>query len=97
MPATPSFMPGDPGFAARYPGICCRCGNRIDVSDLIAYDEDDAIYGIECCGDVVPDAEPFTAKKGVEPIRVMPTGKTKRDACSRCFIIHTTAQGDECE
>lgn len=86
------------GFAARYPGTCVGCGNRFDISALVAYNEDDQLYGVECCGYLSMD-EPgdIDAKAGREKIRVMPTGKSKRDACPRCFIIHTAGQGDECE
>lgn len=30
-------------------------------------------------------------------IAVIPPGRTVTDKCRRCFLIHTIAQGDECE
>jgi hypothetical protein len=47
----------------------------------------------------LPDAGTFAVMMAADknPIPVMPPGRTKADRCDKCFIIHTTAQGDECQ
>jgi hypothetical protein len=104
MPATPA--PYDPEtrslrwFVAQYTsGACSGCGTPIHEGEEIAYsgnqEEGQYLVRRECCD--APDV--YVSESSTRPsrVKVMPTGKTKRDVCSRCFIIHTAAQGDECE
>lgn len=79
-------------------GRCSSCGERINEGDDIAYTGDEgtrAIIRRDCCGLA---AELYReSDNDREPrIAVMPPGG-KRPACMRCFIIHTPAQGDQCE
>lgn len=95
MSATPRLIepPGDeprysPVWPARYPGTCGNCGQSFDVGDEIRRDGG-TIVGTMCCtidGPREPDHTP----------EVMPRGKTARDRCDRCFIVHGTGQV-ECE
>lgn len=106
MPATPKHYLGNPDaefrwFEARYPGSCAGCGDPFEAGSQIGYaastgeDSRDQLIARACCGDGlgVTDAELMSRNK---PVRVMPPGKTARDRCNRCFMIHTAAQGDEC-
>lgn len=95
MPATPREIPPDEPrmFTARYHGIC-GCGDEFYEGDMIGYNLSGTLFAQQCCGH---SPEPTPNQERQPNIRVMPTGKTKRDVCSRCFIIHTAAQGDECE
>lgn len=97
-------------FAARFSGKCASCQVAFEPNDLIGYDEDDNIVGLECCGGIPSDevntltVEPESDGSGFDSfhpgrspdIRVMPTGKTAKDKCPRCWMIHAVGQGDDC-
>jgi len=103
MPATPAMFDPDAEplrwFTASFKGGHCRhCGEDIEEGDEMAYASDRQIVRRECCGDDPQQPELITNPRNrPSEQRVMPTGKTKRDACSRCFIIHTAGQGDDCD
>lgn len=98
-------------FHARYSsGNCMSCGGLVHKGDRIAL-VGDQILG-DCCEEVRHDLFDDPGPQGVpgraddpfeEPARrttvreVMPPGRTARDACPRCFIVHTIPQGDECQ
>lgn len=98
-------------FEAEFTGGRCGtpgCKYDIKRGDIIAYFKSE--YGRilirrECCGEqadlilVDVTAEPESESEDTfdsNPQMLLPPGRTKTDACSKCFIIHTTVQGDEC-
>lgn len=98
-------------FAARFSGKCATCNQGFNDGDQIGYDQEDQIVGLECCGGTstgelnvltieaeTSDGVDFDSfNRGRAPsIRVMPTGKTAKDRCDRCFMIHAVGQGSEC-
>jgi hypothetical protein len=107
MAATPAmYDPNNPllyWFEAQFTsGKCCGCGEQIAEGDQIAYtggEGNRSLVRRECCGLAAESngAEFNAFNRGrASGITVMPPGG-KRPACTRCFIIHTPAQGDECE
>lgn len=76
-------------ITAQYDGRCGPCGQPFKVGDAVFYDDDDALVGVECCGN--PD-EPRANIDGTIPrIEVMPRGRTVKDRCDRCFQIPATS------
>lgn len=71
-------------FSAKHPGMCTGCGAQFKEGVDIAY-LDGAIVARDCC-----------AGTGVRLEQVMPRGKSTKDACPECFLIHSTLQ-TECE
>lgn len=95
-------------FKARYTGKCGACETLFHDGDQIGYTDEHILVGLECCGgselvSLPHEAESFTGadfdsfNHGRPPaIRVMPTGKTAKDVCMSCFMIHSVGQGDTC-
>lgn len=83
-------------FIAKYRFDCGRCGEVHPAGTEARYETDSStVSAIECM-------ETYEAPTGgsaptYRPDTIMPRGKTVRDRCSRCFLVHTAAQGDECE
>jgi hypothetical protein len=104
MPATPQTIVEDPGphwiLASFTGGHCGQCKTPIHEGDEIAY-LDDTLIRRECCAETgmyLSDTELANANRGrVDRVLVMPRGKTAKDRCPRCFIIHTVGQGDSCD
>jgi len=71
-------------FSAKHPGNCCGCGIRFKEGVDIAY-LDGAIVARDCC-----------MGTGVMLEKIMPRGKSPKDYCRKCFLIHSTLQ-TECE
>ena len=96
--ATPQYVDDrSPWFIASFGGTCNGCDTPFQAGAEIAYDDDNQIIG-RCCHDgTVFDGSMLVVDTRKTPMKVMPPGKTKADRCPRCFIIHTTAQGDECQ
>lgn len=74
-------------FSAQFRGSCGTCGKRFEAGDQVGYTKDDVngediLVALECC-----------AGTGIEDIKdLIPRGKTAKDACTLCFIIHSTNQ-----
>lgn len=72
-------------FAAKYRHRCSACNSPIEVGDMIAK-VDGAYVGLECC----------TGTVNASFDSLLPHGKTPKDACPKCFIVHSSMQ-TECE
>jgi hypothetical protein len=98
-------------FAAQFNGSCSTCGTGFSEGDQIGFNAENEIVAEDCCGGAI-DFEPKLTSvdgsiqwddhdgsiNGKKPrIAVMPTGRTAKDRCNRCFLIHTRGQGDECQ
>ncbi len=105
MPATPKDIPitlTAEWFDARWAGKCSVCGEWFNVGDSIratgvTTEPGEPIRsGYECwtCGGGIDITESPDVS---HPYDVMPPRRTKADTCGRCFLIHTIAQGDECQ
>jgi hypothetical protein len=77
------------------------CGEDIKPGEYIVMHPDAGAVHEECAEDVGKlsqgngaDFDSFT--RGRAPIPVLPRGKTAKDRCDKCFIIHTPGQ-DGCE
>lgn len=87
-------------FPARYPGLCLPCGEDIQQDDEITHHEVTGYVHVHCVDDADAQAPSLPRDRrdpSVRTVDVMPHGKTARDRCDRCFLVHTAAQGDECE
>ncbi len=86
-------------FTAKFPGSCARCGTPFDAGADVFYVGGD-LYASDGCEDITEEsigAEFDSFTRGRTPgIAVMPRGKTKRDRCDKCFMIHASGQV-ECE
>lgn len=91
MGGTPMLLPiGSNPFEARYPGVCAACGDPFERGTIVRYDSDDNVV---CC----TTTDDHTASAGHDDqIPVMPHGKTARDVCPHCYMIHASGQV-ECE
>jgi hypothetical protein len=74
-------------FLARFPGTCARCNQGFEVGTSVWYEEGELVCCDVTTGDVLDRRE---------PIAVMPRGKTARDRCDKCFIVHASGQ-TQCE
>lgn len=98
--ANPVTFPG--GFVVADTNGVCGCGTAYAEGDLIKRDWQAGItWAQDCCGDshsvaalISADNERYTDLEVLHP--VMPHGKSKADACGKCFLIHSTMQ-TECE
>lgn len=79
------------GFPARYAGRCGNCDESFAPGDEVFYaPPDETLTGVECCGHV-SESRPATPEVTLVD-QVMPRGKTAKDRCDRCFIVHTPGQ-----
>lgn len=76
-------------FAAKFPGECAGCGQRFESGDEVMYRDDELCIAHEC-------ESPADITISRNKIRVMPHGRTAKDKCPRCFIVHASGQV-ECE
>lgn len=87
-------------FPARFSTLCLPCDSLIEPGDeCVRHDEVGTIH-LHCLDKVDEHiaGQPAERREGVvRTIDVMPRGKTARDSCNRCFLVHTPAQGDDCE
>lgn len=81
-------------FIAKYPFTCAGCGERKQADVQAEYDEQGSIREIECPGggESIGDTYYGTAEKKSRSIEVMPRGKTPRDKCGECFMVHSPGQ-----
>lgn len=89
-------------FPAKYYGHCNACDEYIKPDESIIRHPDAGFIHEGCVEYVGKPSESNGAafdsfNRGRAPIAVLPRGKTGKDKCNRCFIIHTPGQGDECE
>lgn len=73
-------------FYAKRPGNCKSCGQQFLLNSLIGY-MDGELVGKDCCGGL----SMFGQLKSL-----IPHGKTAKDYCRNCFMVHATLQ-TECE
>lgn len=89
-------------FPAQYPGLCLPCGQDIRPGESIVNDREVGYIHEDCVDDVGKVGvesngagfDSFT--RGRPPITVLPRGKTGKDRCDKCFIVHASGQV-ECE
>jgi hypothetical protein len=67
-------------FEAKYSGHCRNCSKTINIGDMIGYIEDELV-GQQCC-----------AGQDITTSSIMPTGKTTKDRCNSCYMIHSNGQ-----
>lgn len=96
MPATPHYI-GRPDigrpFPAKYAGKCHGCDELFEAHAMVRY-QDGELYADHTCSSDGPVYVTERRSDGRTPINVMPTGKTARDRCDQCFIVHATGQRD---
>lgn len=93
------YSPSGPWFESQYPGKCVECGEPFVAGTMVRYNADGLLVTSEC-GDVdtLVTADTFAVMdNSKDPHPVMPPGRTVADRCNRCFLIHTPAQGNECQ
>jgi hypothetical protein len=81
-------------FPARYDGMCLPCGEPIVQGESIT-NHPDAGYVHEDCAEDVGKTPQTAVERRVrdDPARAtMPRGKTARDRCDRCFMVHSPGQ-----
>lgn len=87
-------------FPARYNGLCIPCGDDIRQGDSIVSHPEAGYIHEECWDDVsaLPSKSEIDQAFSTRPRErsVLPRGKTAKDRCDKCFIIHTPGQ-DGCE
>lgn len=84
-------------FPARYNGLCNPCAEDILKGQSITNHREYGYVHEECAlADEQPresDEQPTEyPSHGRAPIAVLPRGKTAKDRCDKCFIIHTPGQ-----
>jgi hypothetical protein len=86
-------------FEAKYAFTCGTCDERHPVGTTAQYDADHTTVSAVHCAEQPPESngagfDSFT--RGRAPIAVLPRGKTGKDRCDKCFIVHASGQV-ECE
>ena len=87
-------------FPAKYPGLCIPCGEDIEQGDEITHHDVAGYVHLRCIDQADAEAPGLPRERRTPAIRttdVMPRGKTARDACGSCFLVHTPPQGDDCQ
>lgn len=87
------------GFPASFPGDCVSCGAAILPDDKVFYAPgNERVSGVDCCGDK-DDADLVVHQRRDDGLavddedpsdviaRVLPRGRTARDACTACWQI----------
>lgn len=82
------------GFKAKYTSDCPACDDQIDMGNMVTVVETPrgrVVVHLGCEGfDVVPD---HTAPPDyTNPTVLMPRGKTAKDRCDDCFMVHSSGQ-----
>lgn len=83
-------------FPAKYRGFCLPCGEDIQQGEYITNHSE---YGYihEECTDIEPAKSTQTRERttadGSPRVDVLPRGKTGKDKCNKCFIVHSPGQG----
>lgn len=86
------------GFPAQFGGDCVSCGDGILPGDRVFYAPgNERVSGVDCCGDkddadlVVVQVRDDSGEDDESPVeaiaRVLPRGRTARDACPKCFQV----------
>jgi hypothetical protein len=85
-------------FPARFHGLCMPCGEDIQVGESIANHPDHGYIHEDCWGDAdnIPQMPGERRSPRDHTPVTMPRGKTAKDRCGRCFIVHASGQVD-CE
>lgn len=83
-------------FIAKYRFSCGRCGEQHDPGTEAQYEPDTSTVSAMECVEAYESPVEGSAPT-YRPDRVMPRGKTAKDRCNRCFMVHTAGQGDECQ
>lgn len=85
-------------FVAKFDSNCASCLAMIRVGDEVFYASGaEVVSGLACCGDKTPDELAAPAERDDLAVDeetpeqaialVLPRGRTKADACPRCWII----------
>jgi hypothetical protein len=84
-------------FPASYNGLCIACGEDIKRGEMIVISDVGYVHE-ECREDVGKAPEATTERRSSDPdhTATIPRGKTAKDRCGSCFIIHTPGQ-EGCE
>jgi hypothetical protein len=85
-------------FPARYHGLCFPCDQSIQQGDSIVNHPVHGYIHEDCQWDAdsIAESDPEPRNRSSHTPVTMPRGKTARDRCERCFLIHSTGQVD-CE
>jgi hypothetical protein len=88
-------------FPAQYHGHCKPCDDEIKRGEFIVMHPRVGAVHEECAENVgkdpeINDEDFDSSDHGRTPIEVLPRGRTAKDRCDKCFIIHTPGQ-DGCE
>ncbi len=95
LPTEAPLFAGAVQIEAQYASTCSRCFGKIWPGDVLT--KINGEWVAPCCApEVANELEPELAPAKDEAPNVMPRGKTARDACTKCFIIHANGQTD-CE
>lgn len=82
-----------PPFQASYPGECYGCGLSFETGATLRYKDGNVHVDHDCStASEGPVYVTEARSDGRARINVMPTGKTARDVCTKCFIIHPDNQ-----
>jgi len=84
-------------FTARWPFTCACCGVVQPEGSLAQFGSDGVLRSIDpnhTDGELDYEDAPIGAESSSKAPEVMPRGKTVRDRCDRCFIIHASGQVD---
>lgn len=96
----PLDQPYSQEFPARFPGTCRACGDPFPLGAMVRYNADDELVcceGTDMLNGESNGADFDSFNRGRTPgIVVMPRGKTAKDKCGLCFMVHASGQV-ECE
>lgn len=84
-------------FQAKYKGFCIPCDEDIFPGEWITDHPKHGYIHEECTDIEAPSQKREKATPDGSPrVDVLPRGKTAKDRCNRCFMVHSTGQAD-CE
>lgn len=85
-------------FPARYRDVCFPCGQAIEPGDSITNHPDHGYIHEDCSwdADTGPQMSREPRRTSDHTTSTMPRGKTAKDRCGLCFMVHSPGQ-DGCE
>lgn len=83
-------------FQAKYRSLCVPCGEDIQPGEYITNHAEHGYIHEECTDVESPQHHGEPSPPSSRTIVTMPRGKTARDRCEQCFMVHATNQR-ECE
>lgn len=83
------------GFKAQYTSDCLGCGSQIDKGNVITFvhtERGRVVVHLGCEENALPTGPRHDDSEHVSIAEVMPRGKTAKDKCDRCFMVHSPGQ-----